>query len=1496
MVRGLKKCAVALAALCAATGTASAQTFSNPNPITIPAGSPVTTSGVADPYGSTISVAAVMGPVAKVTVTLTGLTHTNPDDIDVLLVSPSGTALRLMSDCGGAGDISSLNFTFDDFAASNLPDNTQLSGGTYRPTNFGVGNDGFPAPAPAPNAATLSAFNGQDPNGTWTLYVQDDTAGSVGSLDSWSITFLCGIEVTNTNNSGAGSLRAAVTAAEANPGLDVICFNIPGAGPHVISLTSELEMIDQPLIIDGLTQPGTSHNTWPPTLLIAISGAGAGMNGDGLEFNSAASGSMVRGLAILNFDRHGIILDGADNCQVKCCYVVGNGGDGVRIVNNADNNVIGVDGDGVDDDKERNLISGNGGPGVRISGQNCDDNRVSGNFIGTRSDGAAALANRGPGVFIDDSNGHLVGTDGDGVSDDLEGNLISGNGDNASEPDAGILIRNSSRCIIAGNLIGVAIDGVTALPNISDGVCLSGTTGNPSNANRIGTNADGVSDDLERNVISGNGGDGVGVGAFGGSNCQRNRIAGNFIGVGTDGVTAIGNGQEGVDFQGNMADNNYVGFDQTGADNPAKGNIIANNTRSGVVVRGSNAGNAAMGNWIRGNLIYNNGGLGIDLGDNGVTPNDDNDLDSGPNEYKNFPVITSVAGSMVSGTYNSVANKTYDVDVYQSQSPDPSGHGEGQYYLGSTTVTTDGMGNGAWSLNVVFRGGTLYISSTATDRDINRGTSEFSGNFAVAQVDCEHLSCEDINTINESGRCAASVSFGPLISEECLALGYIVTCTIGDGMGGQTPISSPHVFPIGATTVTCTLMAPTGLPLDECTFVVTVTNVEVPTIVCPDNFSVNTDQGECGANVSFQPRLVFPCDAGGRSLYTIRCTINGQPVTSPHFFPVGVTTVECCLYEGVPPAFGENGNPGGLIDCCTFTVTVTDAERPMLVCKQDSEVEAGACGTVYLTAADVVLVFTDNCPLDCCDPKLAADPSTCGLSFSPSVLECPLLDVPIPIAVTATDCHGNTSTCTATVIVRGPDCNNNGRHDYCDICMGVSLDCNQNWIPDECECFWCNVQERFMVGPPPQPDVNAQLSHLGGGTACGEKVADDFYLEPGCMHRITAVRGRLLTNSLAPLRRARIELYEDCSGKPVDQPFFTADYTQPNSVASQVIDVHPAADGFSVVTYRFDLCDKCVWLEGGKTYWVSLIGLPDHIDNTDLSYWVAGPTGQPLLGSVPVKRSGTPGSTWGSCNFGPWQSLDTCCIGCVNMDFCVDGYSCPIIWDNGGVDLVNKGGSASGTHQQYSDRTADSFVIKTCKDEDLCLIEAWIWTNCDPVYGFIELYADLPCGPPQLANESFREYSGNRIEATRYPQTWTQGGRTYTLWRLQVKNPAITLIGGRNYWLSAGAYSTGNFNANSFFAWSTPGCDACTGVNTFRITPAQHRTLRPPPTPWADASPRRDCAFRIAAKAPDAIPTDTTLPPDYGAQPGCLADANNDGTVAVDDIFTFLSAWFTGCP
>lgn len=165
-----------------ATGSAPAPVATSAGPINLPNGQPATTSGVAGPYPVAINVAGQTGTITKLAVRLNGLTHTFPGDLDFLLVGPGGQRAMFMSDLGGDGNVSNLTITFEDGAPA--ASNTQLAAGTFAPIDNTPG-DAMNAPAPAgPYTSPLSAFNGTAPNGTWNLYIVDDTGVDVGTLTS----------------------------------------------------------------------------------------------------------------------------------------------------------------------------------------------------------------------------------------------------------------------------------------------------------------------------------------------------------------------------------------------------------------------------------------------------------------------------------------------------------------------------------------------------------------------------------------------------------------------------------------------------------------------------------------------------------------------------------------------------------------------------------------------------------------------------------------------------------------------------------------------------------------------------------------------------------------------------------------------------------------------------------------------------------------------------------------------------------------------------------------------------------------------------------------------------------------------------------------------------------------------------------------------------------------------------------------------------------------
>ena len=163
--------------------------------ITIPgAGTGGSTGAPAAPYPASIHVTGQATAIGGVEVLLDGFSHQVPLDVDILLVGPGGQNVVLLSDAGGQNPVTGLDLTFSDAGATTVPAAGPMTSGTFRATDDDTSGvtDVFPAPAPAPSAATdLSAFAGTDPNGVWSLFIVDDASGDVGSISSgWSLRFI----------------------------------------------------------------------------------------------------------------------------------------------------------------------------------------------------------------------------------------------------------------------------------------------------------------------------------------------------------------------------------------------------------------------------------------------------------------------------------------------------------------------------------------------------------------------------------------------------------------------------------------------------------------------------------------------------------------------------------------------------------------------------------------------------------------------------------------------------------------------------------------------------------------------------------------------------------------------------------------------------------------------------------------------------------------------------------------------------------------------------------------------------------------------------------------------------------------------------------------------------------------------------------------------------------------------------------------------------------
>ncbi len=459
--------------------------------------------------------------------------------------------------------------------------------------------------------------------------------------------------------------------------------------------------------ISGTTAVGnaTFNDVFTAGIYLGGDNALIGTNGDGLS--DALERNIISGN---NF--RGITINGGDDALIAGNYIGTDVTGATALANETGvlglsgaNVTVGTNGDGTGDGAEGNLISGNNLGGVSL--QSGVTGVIAGNIIGLDASGTAVLPNDGSGLSFSGAD-KLVGTNGDGLSDVAERNVISGNTVN------GINATNATNVVIAGNFVGTDITGSVPLGNLQWGLQINGDV-------RLGTNADGLNDAAERNVISGNGSTFSFVSAVlvSGSGAT---VSGNYIGTDATGTVAMGNNGDGIRIS--SGSNHIIGGTSTGA-----GNIIANSGAAGIAIPSSTSTN----NLILGNDIYNNVGLGIDLGTGGVTTNDVDDGDTGANDLQNFPVITSVnndaSGLTIIGTLNSVPNSTFTLQFFSNSSCDPSGFGEGELVMGTTNVATDASGNASFS--VTFPPATPGDTVTATATDVNNNTSEFSACFAT---------------------------------------------------------------------------------------------------------------------------------------------------------------------------------------------------------------------------------------------------------------------------------------------------------------------------------------------------------------------------------------------------------------------------------------------------------------------------------------------------------------------------------------------------------------------------------------------------------------------------------------------------------------------------------------------------------------------------------------------------------------------------------------------
>ncbi len=682
------------------------------------------------------------------------------------------------------------------------------------------------------------------------------------------------------------TLRAAIQEANALAGPSTILFNIAGSGVQTISPLTALPTITDTVTINGYNQPGSSPNTLivgdNAVLNIAIDGSSS--SGNGLSFaadisaGTSASNSLVQGLAIGAFSSYGISVSGVMSVTVNGNFIGtdvtgrepnGNGA-GVQL---SDATGTAVGGPSA---AARNLISGNSGDGIQVSG-NSTQNTIQNNYIGINSDGTGTISNGNNGVqLLDGSNNH-VGTAG-------AGNLISGNGNNGirmGQLAAGThMLVNPDNNFVQGNSIGTTATGDSALPNSTYGVQISSANGNLIGGSNTG----------EGNLISGNGNNGIFIDIQSGGGSTNNTLRGNRIGTDSTGTTALANGGSGVVISGaagttiggpNAGDGNLIsgnsfsgvlinsgafaaaaapppgrtvppvrqpqggptgilqgnriGTTATGSGalgnggsgvsiidvsnvqigGPAQGaaNTIAYNSGNGVTISLTDPSTTtAVGDSIRQNAIFSNTGLGIDLGNDGVTVNDPCDRDSGPNNLQNYPDLSAASSvgsnTQIIGSLEAMTSTTYILEFFSNPVCDPSGHGEGQTYLGTVTLTS-GPTCGALPFNVTVAQAVTpgqFITAAATDA--NGNTSEFSACITVVGPTATPTATVTSTFTNTPTRTATSTATNtPTVTQTATPSVTPTSTPTTTLTNTPTLTSTPTTTPTITLTVT---MTPTG--------------------------------------------------------------------------------------------------------------------------------------------------------------------------------------------------------------------------------------------------------------------------------------------------------------------------------------------------------------------------------------------------------------------------------------------------------------------------------------------------------------------------------------------------------------------------------------------------------------------------------------------------------------------------------------------------------------
>ncbi len=414
------------------------------------------------------------------------------------------------------------------------------------------------------------------------------------------------------------------------------------------------------------------------------------------------------------------------------------------------------------------------------------------------------------------------------------------------------------------------------------------------------------------------------------------------------------------------------------------------------------------------------------------------------------------------------------------------------------------------------------------------------------------------------------------------------------------------------------------------------------------------------------------------------------------------------------------------------------------------------------------------------------------------------------------------------------------------------------------ECLWHNGE---------RDGISGQLSQVNAEHGDPE-TADDLYLEPGRIYRLDFVTATLATN--APFPKARLEIYDDCNGLPSS---LIAKFDSLDVVSTGITD-----GPYRVLTARFALGG--IYVDAGsigRTLWVSVRGVGLASGPEEWFWSTAG--NRVIKGSPGVFRSAEAG-------YPDWTPITDFGCGCSDFAFTVYGDSCKVLLDTGMPDpvVVPRGVLSQIASTVESAIAADDFVVPPCSEpQKVCYLRAYVYSNCNPVRGRFELWADSCHTPAGWGPGAEPLYTAAFARVTDLGEPVTIDGRELRTYCVEAFGLDWLLLPGRNYWLAPVGDTTFAQSKRTYAAIGRR-CDRGDCLLSFHA--ARARGLALGLTHWSAIYDQ----FNRGRDLSLVIGLEEARPEPIIAPNPCPADLDRSGQVTVQDLFNFLQAWFAGCP